>query len=84
MNNDQLENKWQMYTSAGNRACEMAAKRLLRKAGSLNDRKLLMDTFREEMDKVAVKHDEVWDTEPRNEFYDLRDKIANLHDIEVY
>lgn len=64
----EIPETFDMYTAAGNKACQSAAKRIVKQAKSARDHGDLLKITQAEMAKVAEKHREVYDTEPRYHF----------------
>lgn len=60
---------YDMFTQQGNRKCHTLVKNISKKilkSKKFYTNKEIEGWIREGMDKIAVKHVEVWDTEPRN------------------
>jgi len=69
---------FEMFTQAGEKACQGLVNRLTKK---IQGKKRLTMTEIEElidkgMKKIALKHPEVWDTEPRYHIRHAVDKVA--------
>ena len=62
-----MKNYYEMYTPAGDRACDSLVKRVTKKIQGTKrvTAREIEDLVDKGMDKIAVKHPEVGDTEPR-------------------
>lgn len=61
-----MKNYYEMYTPAGERACDSLVKRVTKKIQGTKrvTAKEIEDMVEKGMEKIAVKHPEVFDTEP--------------------
>jgi hypothetical protein len=69
---------FEMFSQQGNRKCNTLVKNISKKI--LKSKKFYTNEeigswIREGMDKIKVKHGEVWDTEPRNHILDKIEKV---------
>ena len=71
-----MKNYYEMFTPAGERACDSLVKRVTKKIQGTKrvTAKEIEDMVDKGMDKIAVKHPEVGDTEPRWHIRDYVDK----------
>lgn len=67
---------YEMFTLAGDRACDNLVKRVIKKIQGVKrvTREEIRDMVEKGMDKIAVKHPEVDDTEPRGHIKNFVDK----------
>lgn len=77
---DQTE--FEMYTPAGNLACRRLATRMVKSTIKLDTRPKLTKFFNDELNKVAEKHGEIWDTEPRCHLARFAETIGEMHGFE--
>jgi hypothetical protein len=71
-----MKNNYEMYTPAGEKACDSLVKRIIKKIEG-NKRVTaneIEDMVEKGMEKIAIKHPEVDDTEPRWYIRDYVDK----------
>lgn len=69
---------FEMFSQQGNRKCNTLVKNISKKI--LTSKKYYTNEeigswIREGMDKIKVKHGEVWDTEPRNHILEQIEKV---------
>lgn len=69
---------FEMFSQQGNRKCNTLVKNISKKI--LKSKKYYTNEeigswIREGMDKIKVKHGEVWDTEPRNHILEQIEKV---------
>lgn len=69
---------FEMFSQQGNRKCNTLVKNISKKI--LKSKKFYTNEeigswIREGMDKIKVKHGEVWDTEPRNHILEQIEKV---------
>ena len=71
-----MKNYYEMYTAAGERACDALVKRVTKKINGIKrvTAKEIEDMVEKGMEKIGVKHPEVDDTEPRYHIRDYVDK----------
>lgn len=73
---------FEMFSQQGNRKCNTLVKNISKKI--LKSKKYFTNEeiegwIREGMNKISVKHGEVWDTEPRNHIVERINKVVREH-----
>lgn len=72
--------RYDMFSAAGNRACQRLVQRLLARTEELGEPNALMAAAAVGLDSLSAKFEEVWDTEPRDHvFYEAVLPIAKYH-----
>jgi len=71
-----MKNYYEMYNEAGERACDALVKRVTKKIQGTKrvTAQEIEDMVDKGMEKIAIKHPEVFDTEPRWHIRDYVDK----------
>jgi hypothetical protein len=79
-----MKNVYEMYTPAGDRACDALVKRITKKIQGKKrvTAKQIFEMVEKGMEKIGVKHPEVDDTEPRWHIKDYVDKAMVDNDYQ--
>jgi len=74
---------YEMFTPTGNRACMRLVARIIKRKYGAPITDNIRNDIDKEMDKVAKKHGEVHDTEPRNNILSEIEKAFSLQQFSL-